>query len=179
MKSVILLFATLSILGCEKSEVNTNSYVPPQLFPASINPILYAKPEDVFVISGDTLKIDDTVVKLYGIKAPKIDQVCLDKRGRDRKSGKTSRYKLSGKVRSPASKEKGLPIRCFGEYKNSKNQLIAECFKGEKSLSEYMVKVGAAFYDKEYPNRYQDLHKNLKKKEISGMEINLCRYPPK
>ncbi|MCZ7595842.1 MAG: thermonuclease family protein [Hyphomicrobium sp.] len=51
-------------------------------------------------VTGDTLRIGSTIVRLNGIEAPEPDQMCTDADGRDWSCGRTARQALAGILRS-------------------------------------------------------------------------------
>lgn len=51
-------------------------------------------------VTGDTLRIGSTIVRLNGIEAPEPDQMCADAAGRDWSCGRTARQALAGILRT-------------------------------------------------------------------------------
>ncbi len=90
------------------------------------------------VIAGDLLKIDDTLVQLYGIDAPEIKQTC---------ARKTIEYPC-GKVAIAGLMDltAGLKtVSCYPKGRTAEGVLIARCLDPQKfDLSQQMVYIGWA-----------------------------------
>ena len=103
------------------------------------------------IVDGDTIKIDDQIIRFGGIDAPESfyrgkKQVCYLN---EKKvfCGELSKQKLKEKISDNM-------ISCIKEKKKDLYQrIIAECFLNGESLSSFMVRNGYAFDYKRYSNK--------------------------
>lgn len=91
---------------------------------------------DFKVVDGDSLKNGDERIRLVGIDAPEIKQICGSPKG-DYRCGIEARNFL----RTLASR--GAP-ECYVEGKDKYGRLLAECFVGKTSLNAQLVAAGWA-----------------------------------
>mgnify|MGYP001338894875 CR=1 FL=1 len=135
----------------------------------------YSYSKDLKVIDGDTIKINNKIIRFGGIDAPesyyrgKKQKCILDKK--IIYCGDISKKKLEEKI----SDNK---VTCINEKnKNIYNRIIAECFIGKESLSKYMVRSGYAFDYKQYSKgKYSD-DEIYAKKNNNGMWKMKFDYP--
>lgn len=100
------------------------------------------------VIDGNTLVVAGQRIRLSGIDAPDLDQVCQHA-ARDYPCGKVARAALWDLVA-------GLDVRCAPEDgpPAEDGSILATCTAGDFSLSENMVYAGWALADPQAPDRY-------------------------
>lgn len=101
------------------------------------------------VIDGDTLQVAGQRVRLFGIDAPDLDQVCQHA-GRDYPCGKVARAALWDLVA-------GLDVSCApeGAAPQEDGSILATCTAGGFGLNANMVHAGWALADPQAPDRYQ------------------------
>ena len=103
------------------------------------------------IVDGDTIKIDDQIIRFGGIDAPESFY-----RGKKQECylnekkvfcGEISKQKLKDKIKENI-------VFCIKEEKKDIYQrIIAECFLNGESLSSFMVRNGYAFDYKRYSNK--------------------------
>lgn len=89
------------------------------------------------VVDGDSLEMDGQKIRLVGIDAPELNQICQVNQA-DYSCGQKARNHLRSLI---GDSEK---IDCAGEGNDKYNRLLAECFVGKLSLNAEMVKNGWA-----------------------------------
>ena len=93
------------------------------------------------VIDGDTLRLDDRRIRLYGIDAPERDQICHDASGAARRCGRLAADHLTMLVG-------GRAISCTGSDDDRYGRVLGICRKGGdeagRSINETMVADGWA-----------------------------------
>jgi endonuclease YncB( thermonuclease family) len=89
------------------------------------------------VIDGDGLRIRGTVVRLYGIDAPELDQIC-ELSGGPWACGRWAKAELEALVA-------GREVRCTERARDRYGRSVATCTAGGLDLAEAMVRRGAAF----------------------------------
>ena len=92
---------------------------------------------EVYVIDGDSLRLGDVEVRLYGIDAPELAQKCMDKTGRLYDCGRKARQFLKRLVRA------GTVTCRIGEY-DRYDRAVAVCLAGGRELNQAMVEAGWA-----------------------------------
>ena len=99
------------------------------------------------VIDGRTLEVAGQRIRLFGIDAPELDQVCRHG-GRDYQCGRVARAALWDLVA-------GLDVRCAAETEEpTAGSIAATCTAGGFSLNESMVHGGWALADRGATDRY-------------------------
>lgn len=100
------------------------------------------------IIDGTTLEVAGQRIRLFGIDAPDLDQVCQHG-GRDYQCGRVARAALWDLVA-------GLDVSCEAEADapGPDGRIPATCTAGGVSLNESMVETGWALADRAVTNRY-------------------------
>jgi len=94
------------------------------------------------VIDGNTLRIDNTRVTLYGIDALELKQTCKTRKGKTQLCGDLARQSL-------ATLLDRRKIVCESKGRDSGGGLAAICFVGPLSVNEHMVADGWALADRQ------------------------------
>jgi endonuclease YncB( thermonuclease family) len=97
-------------------------------------------------IDGDSLKVGDTEVRLYGIDAPELTQAC-QRDGRAWSCGSDAAYQLSKLVN-------GKQVRCSTMGVDTFGRTLARCRAGEIDLNRTMVATGFALAFRRYSTDY-------------------------
>jgi endonuclease YncB( thermonuclease family) len=100
------------------------------------------------IVDGRTLEVAGQKVRLFGIDAPDLDQVCRHG-GRDYQCGKVARAALWDLVA-------GLEVSCTPEAEapGPDGSIAASCTAGDRNLNESMVAAGWALADRDATERY-------------------------
>jgi endonuclease YncB( thermonuclease family) len=93
--------------------------------------------------------VDGTVVRLYGVKAPPLDQNCQIGGDEVWRCGLASAAALLQAVQ-------GQQVECRGNSNDNKGRLVAICFVAGRSLNQFMVEMGWASADKEVSSMFLD-----------------------
>ena len=92
------------------------------------------------VLDGDTLEIAGEKIRLYGIDAPELGQICRTRKGQDQQCGELARQALVAVVENQA-------VACKGDRRDPDGLLIAVCRIGWLDVGEKMVLDGWALAD--------------------------------
>jgi endonuclease YncB( thermonuclease family) len=90
----------------------------------------------VYVVDGDTLRMGDLPIRLEGLDAPELDQICR-RGGRSYRCGEEAREAL---IRLVA----GKPVRCRADGRDRYGRSLARCSIGERDLGAVLVEQGDA-----------------------------------
>ena len=125
--------------------------------PVFAEEIIYGKPK---VIDGDTIHIGKNKIRLFGIDAPEKDQICI-KDNNKWLCGESSTSELLKIINNDNVLCKVLDIDQY-------SRLIAECFKNNININQYMVNEGWALAYRYYSKKYtiNELHAKVNKKGI-------------
>lgn len=98
------------------------------------------------VIDGDTLEVAGERVRLHGIDAPEMSQVCrLDH----------SEYPCGKRAAAwLAERTKGHVVRCAGDRRDRYGRLLAVCRTGEIELNDALVRAGWAVAYRRYSREH-------------------------
>jgi len=96
------------------------------------------------VVDGDTLAIDGTRVRLFGIDAPERGQPCLDR-------GDCGAEATAYLVRLVD----GRTVQCKQEDIDQYSRVVGTCFVGRTDLSRALVRAGHAVPYLEFSRRYE------------------------
>lgn len=89
-------------------------------------------------VSGDTIRIGGRYIRLAGIEAPEISQVCRDSRNRAWRCGQRARSALRRLMRR-------VHVVCRDVSRADAGRFQATCVVGNKNLAQEMVSNGYAF----------------------------------
>ncbi|MCB9947708.1 MAG: thermonuclease family protein [Rhodospirillaceae bacterium] len=98
---------------------------------------------------GDILIVGGRTIRLYGIDAPEMGQICTDRRGREYDCGAGARNILTMIVR-----DRELDCTVYGQTIDGLQ--AGRCFIGTADVGRAMVLRGWAFAYRAFTHRYQD-----------------------
>jgi len=99
------------------------------------------------VIDGDTIWIGDTKIRLHGIDAPEMKQICRTSKGKEQLCGRLAKQALEKLVR-------GQDVTCKGDKRDRYKRLIAVCYVGPFNINEQLVTNGWALAYRKYSKDY-------------------------
>ena len=116
------------------------------------------------VTDGDSLKIGDERIRLFGIDAFELDQICESKKyGKKNKCGKLAKLFLESLVQNRV-------IHCFYSERDRYKRILGTCFgevDGKISelweLNEMMVFTGYAVAYRKYSKKYIEVEEQAKR----------------
>ena len=126
-----------------------------------------AKPM-VTVIDGDTIHIGQKKYRFSGIDAPEIKQTCKQ----------DNVIILCGALAKDALEKKinNQNVLCKEESVDRYQRIIAECFVGKESLSQYLVKNGYAVAYRKYSGQFINDEEYAKQNKL-GLWSMMFEYP--
>ena len=135
------------------------------VFLLTINDI---KSQELKVIDGDTIHLNDEKIRFTGIDTPELKQTCI-KEGVINQCGLTAKKILIEKIGNSK-------VKCISEGKDQYKRILAECFVDSESLSSYLVRRGYAFAYKKYSKKFIKDEDYARTKKI-GMWAMEFDYP--
>lgn len=99
------------------------------------------------VIDGDSLRVDDATVRLFGVDAPEYQQTCADARGQPYGCGRAAKRALAALI-------DGAVIRCEVRDVDRYKRFVAVCFLGRVDLNAALVAGGWALAYRQYSSDY-------------------------
>ena len=102
--------------------------------------------QELKVIDGDTIHLNDERIRFIGIDTPELKQTCI-KEGVIDSCGITAKENLIKKI----SYNK---VECINEGKDQYKRTLAECFVNGDSLSSFLVRSGYAFAYRKYSKKF-------------------------
>src|SRR5262245_58085703 len=99
------------------------------------------------VLDGDNVFVAGAPVRLEGIDAPEMEQVCLRSSGECWRCGEEARARLAEKIGRQF-------ISCHVTGKDRYRRTLARCMLGEVDLNAWMVREGLALSFTRYSHRY-------------------------
>tara|TARA_B100000579_G_C22761386_1_gene819141 strand:+ start:55 stop:582 length:528 start_codon:yes stop_codon:yes gene_type:complete len=129
------------------------------------------------VIDGDTIKIKENKIRLFGIDAPESKQRCEKiwlsisflSFNKDYPCGEISTKKLKSKINNKY-------ITCEYTNKDRYKRFIAECYKGKTNINKWMVLNGYAVAYRKYSKKFIS-QENIAKKEELGLWSGTFEMP--
>ena len=104
------------------------------------------KSQELKVIDGDTIHLNDEKIRFSGIDTPELKQTCF-KQGNKDFCGLTAKKILINKIA-------GNTVECISEGTDQYKRILAECFVNNESLSSYLVRSGYAFAYRKYSKKF-------------------------
>jgi endonuclease YncB( thermonuclease family) len=117
------------------------------------------------IIDGDTLKLNGTIYRLWGIDAPETKQECPD----GWPAGRLATTTLQAFIQ-------GRQVACEAKTTDRYGRTVAICRVNGKDLGELMVQAGMAWAFKRYSNDYLRQETMAKLAEI-GVHAHDCVVP--
>lgn len=114
------------------------------------------------VIDGDTIEVDGETLRLFGIDAPEMKQICNDKEDKNYLCGEFAKKELM-KIFG-LSKEDGFvdDIDCTDINMDRYRRWVSVCFIGDINVGREMVRRGAALAYRQYSLSYEDDEDNAR-----------------
>ena len=122
--------------------------------------------EKVIITDGDSLKIGKEKIRLYGIDAPEMKQICYGKNDSPYACGEASKSNLKAIINAH---DYDIKIFCYYSKVDKYKRLLAECFLGETSainVNFQMVMAGHAVAYLRYSDKYLIAQEFAKKHEL-------------
>ena len=117
--------------------------------------------EKVVVTDGDTIKIGREKIRLFGIDAPEIKQLCYHEGEKPYACGRLAKLKLEEIIKNSNIRY----IYCFYSERDKYQRIIAECVLGENSqinINQLMVFRGYAVAYLRYSKKYLQAQEDAK-----------------
>lgn len=109
------------------------------------------------VIDGDTIVINDTHIRLFGVDAPERSQTCESKSGFTYECGRDATATLKDIIR-------GQRVDCVPRDHDRYNRVVAVCYTESVELNAEMVRRGAAVDFRKYSGgRYRSDEEQARK----------------
>ena len=108
---------------------------------------------DISITDGDTIKIGKEKIRLFGIDAPEIKQICKNKNNNPYACGQESKNFLASLLKINLNNK----IYCYHSERDRYNRIIGECFIGANSsinINAKMVSYGHAVAYLKYSKKY-------------------------
>jgi endonuclease YncB( thermonuclease family) len=118
---------------------------------------------EVIVTDGDSLRFGKEKIRLFGIDAPEIKQICKNKFEKFYACGEDSKKSLESWILFAAELKK--KIYCYYSERDKYNRILGECFIGETkhiNINKLMVFFGDAISYLRYSDKYLAEQKNAK-----------------
>jgi len=118
-------------------------------------------------IDGDTIKIKNKKIRLHGIDAPEIKQLCqrtflsifIFSFQENYKCGEISKKKLEKYVKNNI-------IKCKVEGIDGYKRILGTCYKNTININSRMVRNGYAVAYKKYSKKYISVEREAKREEL-------------
>lgn len=92
---------------------------------------------NAFALDGDSLRVGDKEVRLFGLDAPEYSQTCFDGKKREYACGQVSRDFTVSLVG-------GKNVKCIYAQKDKYDRYLSKCWVDDISINEELVKNGMA-----------------------------------
>ena len=126
------------------------------------------KPQNLKVIDGDTIHLNNEKIRFIGIDTPELKQICI-KDAIKKPCGITAKKILINKIGNNN-------VECIREGKDQYKRSLAECFVNKESLSRHLVRSGYAFAYRKYSTKFVE-DEDFAKANKLGMWSMKFEYP--
>jgi len=133
----------------------------------AVSPIPAAVADPVEVLDGDTIRIGDTRVRLFGIDAPEGAQTCDD--------GQWSPGPLARQALVDFIGARSIECRQV-DFDRRYQRPVSLCFAGEDDLQAFMVGAGWAWAYLQFSSRYADAERRAAARGV-GVHAHKCEKP--
>jgi endonuclease YncB( thermonuclease family) len=99
------------------------------------------------IVDADTVYIGHTKIRLQGVDAPEMDQICMDGAGKRWECGIAARSSLE-------KHSAGRPWRCVTSREDRFGRDLATCFIDNESVNSWLVRQGWALAFRRYSKTY-------------------------
>ena len=89
------------------------------------------------VIDGDSIKVGDKEVRLFGLDAPEYKQICFDEKDQEYACGQVSRNFVVNLI-------EGKEVICYYAQKDKYDRYLGKCEIAKVSINQEIVKNGMA-----------------------------------
>ncbi len=89
-------------------------------------------------VDGETLRLGDVTVRLFGIDALELQQTCTTRKGKPQQCGDLSRQMLDTLTHN-------VKVKCQTKGEDPDGTVVAVCYAGPFDINEQMVAAGWAF----------------------------------
>ena len=118
--------------------------------------------EEVIITDGDSLKIGKEKIRLSGIDAPEMKQICYDENDSPYACGHVAKKKLESFIKDTNYSK----IYCYYSERDKYDRILGECMLGEgskKNINAYMVFYGYAVAYLRYSEKYLEQQEDAKR----------------
>ena len=129
---------------------------------------LDVKSNEIKVVDGDTIYLNNEKIRFSGIDTPEIKQICK-KNNEIIECGIQAKQLLINKIGKNE-------VKCVKEGVDKYKRILAECFVNNQSLSKYLVREGYAFAYRKYSKKFIP-DEDYAKKNKKGMWVMTFEYP--
>lgn len=124
-------------------------------------------------LTGDVIRIGTKEIRIAGIEAPEIAQICKNRRRRSWRCGRTARWALGVIVKRGT-------LRCQPDSEAAADgRLTATCYKGDKDIALRLLGRGRVFARDDAPTSYseqQDIARKAKRGIWQGEALRPAAY---
>lgn len=113
----------------------------------------------VQVLEGDLISVNGTPVRLYGIDAPDLGQICRTRTGRPYDCGEASRAMLDRLIGA-------AQVSCTIYARLATDAEVGRCFVGRTDIAAALVRRGWAFSQPSLSNRYERPQARAQAREV-------------
>ncbi len=124
--------------------------------------------DNVKIVDGDTIKINNEKIRFSGIDAPELNQNCI-KNNEKISCGILAKESLVKKIGNKIPK-------CINEGKDFYKRTLAECFVNGESLSKFLVRNGYAFAYRKYSKKFIEDERFAKENKLGLWSMKFI-YP--
>ena len=117
------------------------------------------------ITDGDTIEMDGTTYRLWGIDAAESKQLCADDWPADTEATKALASLMAGKT-----------VTCEARVKDRYGRTVALCRAGELDLGSEMVRIGMAWAFTRYSSDYVGEERDALRRGL-GVHAHQCEKP--